>query len=65
MSFRIIIDARTSDAQYVGQSEMQSSEITKKQNNLLWHSMSRVVAPKAKVCKIYLAFAQTGILNVP
>lgn len=38
MSFRIIIDARTSDAQYVGQSEMQSSEITKKQNNLLWHS---------------------------
>ena len=38
MSFRNIIDARTSDAQYVGQSEMQSSEITKKQNNMLWHS---------------------------
>ena len=31
----------------------------------LYIGMSRVVAPKAKVCKIYLAFAQTGILNVP
>jgi hypothetical protein len=65
MCFRIIIDARTLDAQYVGQSEMQSSEITKKQNNLLWHSTSRVVVPKAKACKIYLALAPTGGLNVP
>lgn len=31
----------------------------------LYIGMSRVVAPKAKVCKMYLAFAQTGILNVP
>ena len=31
----------------------------------LYIGMSRVVAPKAKVCKRFLAFAQTGILTVP